>query len=61
MINRRVRKELSFLVIISIMVSCVCYAESGSQTTNMNTKEIRDSMRIYKKRYYDVKLKLINE
>ena len=39
MINRKVRKVLSFLVIISIMVSCVCYAESGSQTTNMNTKE----------------------
>jgi hypothetical protein len=29
--------------------------------TNLNTKEIRDSIRIYKKRYYDVKLKLINE
>lgn len=31
------------------------------ENTNMNTKEIRDSLRIYKKRYYDVKFKLINE
>ena len=31
------------------------------ENTNMNTKEIRDSMRIYKKRYYDIKFKLINE
>jgi hypothetical protein len=31
------------------------------ESTNMNTKEIRDSMRIYKKRYYEIKLELINE
>ena len=31
------------------------------ENTNLNTKEIRDSIRIYKKRYYDVKFKLINE
>lgn len=29
--------------------------------TNMNTKELRDSMKIYKKKYYDIKLNLINE
>jgi hypothetical protein len=31
------------------------------ETTNMNTKEIRDSLKIYKKRYYEVKWKIINE
>lgn len=31
------------------------------ENTNLNTKEIRDSMKVYKKRYYEVKLKLINE
>ena len=31
------------------------------ETTMLNTKEIRDAMRIYKKKYYDVKWGLINE
>jgi hypothetical protein len=31
------------------------------ETTMLNTKEIRDAIRVYKKRYYDVKWKLINE
>lgn len=31
------------------------------ETTMLNTKEIRDAIRVYKKKYYDVKLKLINE
>lgn len=31
------------------------------ETTMMSTKEIRDSMRVYKKIYYDTKNKLINE
>jgi len=31
------------------------------ETTMLNTKEIRDAMRIYKKKYYDVKWELINE
>ena len=31
------------------------------ETTMLNTKEIRDAIRVYKKRYYDVKNKLINE
>ena len=31
------------------------------ETTMLNTKEIRDAMRIYKKKYYDVKWTLINE
>jgi len=30
------------------------------ETTLLNTKEIRDSLRVYKKRYYEVKLDLIN-
>lgn len=31
------------------------------ETTMLNTKEIRDAIRVYKKKYYDVKYKLINE
>lgn len=31
------------------------------ETTMLNTKEIRDAMRVYKKKYYDVKWILINE
>lgn len=31
------------------------------ETTMLNTKEIRDAIRVYKKRYYNVKWKLINE
>ena len=31
------------------------------ETTMLNTKEIRDAIRVYKKKYYDVKHKLINE
>lgn len=31
------------------------------ETTMLNTKEIRDAIRIYKKKYYDVKWNLINE
>jgi hypothetical protein len=31
------------------------------ETTMLSTKEIRDAIRVYKKRYYDVKWKLINE
>ena len=31
------------------------------ETTMLNTKEIRDSLRIFKKKYYDVKWSLINE
>jgi len=31
------------------------------ETTMLNTKEIRDALRIYKRRYYDVKWSLINE
>ena len=31
------------------------------ETTMLNTKEIRDAIRVYKKKYYDVKWKLINE
>jgi len=31
------------------------------ETTMLNTKEIRDAMRIYKKKYYDIKWSLINE
>jgi hypothetical protein len=31
------------------------------ETTMLNTKEIRDAMRIYKKKYYDIKWTLINE
>jgi hypothetical protein len=31
------------------------------ETTMLNTKEIRDALKIYKKKYYDIKLKLINE
>lgn len=31
------------------------------ETTMLNTKEIRDSLRVFKKTYYDVKDKLINE
>jgi predicted nuclease with TOPRIM domain len=31
------------------------------ETTMLNTKEIRDAMRVYKKKYYDVKWLLINE
>ena len=31
------------------------------ETTMLNTKEIRDAMRIYKKKYYDVKWSIINE
>jgi hypothetical protein len=31
------------------------------ETTMLNTKEIRDALKVYKKRYYEVKYKLINE
>jgi len=31
------------------------------ETTNLSTKEIRESMKVYKKRYYDVKNDLMNE
>ena len=31
------------------------------ETTMLNTKEIRDAIRIYKKKYYEIKVKLINE
>lgn len=31
------------------------------ENTNLNTKEIRDGMKIFKKGYYDIKTKLINE
>lgn len=31
------------------------------ETTMLNTKEIRDAIRVYKKKYYDVKRKLVNE
>ena len=31
------------------------------ETTMLNTKEIRDAIRVYKRKYYDIKLKLINE
>jgi hypothetical protein len=31
------------------------------ENTMLNTKEIRDALKIYKKRYYEVKWKLINE
>ena len=31
------------------------------ESTNMNTKEIRDSIRIFKRTYYETKLKIINE
>lgn len=31
------------------------------ETTNLDTKGIRDSLKVYKKRYYEVKLELINE
>ena len=31
------------------------------ETTMLNTKEIRDAIRIYKKKYYDIKWSLINE
>lgn len=31
------------------------------ETTMLNTKEIRDAIRVYKKKYYDVKWNLINE
>lgn len=31
------------------------------ETTMLNTKEIRDAIRIYKKKYYDIKWTLINE
>lgn len=31
------------------------------ETTNLDTKGIRDSLKVYKKRYYEVKLDLINE
>jgi hypothetical protein len=31
------------------------------ETTNMSTKELRDSMKIFKKEYYDIKYDLINE
>jgi len=31
------------------------------ETTMLNTKEIRDALRIYKKTYYDTKIKIINE
>lgn len=31
------------------------------ETTMLNPKEIRDALKVYKKRYYDVKKKLINE
>ena len=31
------------------------------ETTMLNTKEIRDAMKIYKKKYYDVKWSIINE
>ena len=31
------------------------------ETTMLSTKEIRDAIRVYKKKYYDVKWKLLNE
>ena len=31
------------------------------ETTRLNTKEIRDALKIYKKKYYEVKFDLINE
>lgn len=31
------------------------------ETTNLDTKGIRDSLKVYKKRYYEVKYELINE
>lgn len=31
------------------------------ETTMLNTKEIRDAMRIYKKKYYDIKWSIIND
>ena len=31
------------------------------ETTMLNTKEIRDALKVYKKRYYELKWKLINE
>ena len=31
------------------------------ETTMLNTKEIRDAMKIYKKKYYDIKFTLIND
>jgi hypothetical protein len=31
------------------------------ETTMLNSKEIRDALKVYKKRYYEVKYKLINE
>lgn len=31
------------------------------ETTMLNTKEIRDALKVYKKRYYEVKWKLIND
>ena len=31
------------------------------ETTMLNTKEIRDALKIYKKKYYDIKHELINE
>jgi hypothetical protein len=31
------------------------------ESTLLNTKEIRDALKVYKKRYYEVKYKLINE
>jgi hypothetical protein len=31
------------------------------ETTLLNTKEIRDALKVYKKRYYEVKWKIINE
>lgn len=31
------------------------------ETTNLNTKELRDSMKIFKKKYYMIKKELINE
>ena len=31
------------------------------ETTNLDTKGIRDSLKVYKKRYYEVKFELINE
>jgi hypothetical protein len=31
------------------------------ESTLLNTKEIRDALKVYKKRYYEVKWKLINE
>ena len=39
MISKRIRKVLSFLMFMSIMLFSVCCAESGTQTTERDTEE----------------------